>query len=135
MAGTVATLAFPPLSTGAGRAYGQIVGEQPAGLPTRRHPMVEVALVVKLTAKAGMEAELAEFLTGALSLANDEAGTEVWMALRSDQSTFWIVDAFPGDAERKAHLEGPIAEALFANADRLLDAAPEVHPADVLAIK
>jgi quinol monooxygenase YgiN len=97
--------------------------------------MVEVALVVKLTAKAGLEEELAEFLTGALSLANDEAGTEVWMALRSDQSTFWIVDAFPGDAERKAHLEGPIAEALFANADRLLDTAPEVHPADVLAIK
>jgi quinol monooxygenase YgiN len=97
--------------------------------------MVEVALVVKLTAKAGMEEELAELLTGALSLANDEPGTEVWMALRSDQSTFWIVDAFPGDAERKAHLEGPIAEALFANADRLLAAAPEVNPANVLAVK
>ncbi len=97
--------------------------------------MVEVALVVKLTAKSGAEEELAEFLTGALPLANAEEGTPVWMALRSDQQTFWIVDAFPGEAERKAHIDGAIAEALFANADRLLATAPEINPSEVLAIK
>jgi quinol monooxygenase YgiN len=97
--------------------------------------MVSVALVVKLTAKAGAEEELAEFLTGALDLARAEDGTPVWMALRSDPSTFWIVDAFPGQDERQAHIDGQIAAALFANADRLLDGAPEINAADVLAIK
>ncbi len=97
--------------------------------------MVTVGLVVKLTAKLEMAEEVATFLTGALELANQENGTPVWMALRTDPTTFWIVDAFPSDAERQVHLSGPIAEALFANADRLLSAAPEVHMSDVLAIK
>jgi quinol monooxygenase YgiN len=97
--------------------------------------MASVALVVKLTAKAGVESELAEFLAGAVELANLEAGTELWLALRSDESTFWIVDAFPGEAERQAHIDGQIAAALFANADRLLASAPEINPAEVLAQK
>lgn len=97
--------------------------------------MVTKALVVKLTAKAGMEDEVAVFLTGALELANQEAGTPIWLALRTGTDVFWIVDAFPGDDERQAHLDGPIAAALFANADRLLAEAPEVHPSDVLAAK
>lgn len=97
--------------------------------------MVTKALVVKLTAKPGLEDEVAAFLTGALALANEEAGTLVWLALRTGTDVFWIVDAFPGDAERQAHLDGPIAEALLANADRLLAAAPEINPSDVLAAK
>lgn len=97
--------------------------------------MVTVGLVVKLTAKPELADEVATFLTGALELANQEDGTPVWMALRTDATTFWIVDAFPSDAERNAHLSGPIAEALFANADRLLSAPPEVQMSDVLAIK
>lgn len=94
-----------------------------------------VALVVKLTAKPEMRDEVAEFLAGAVELANAEPGTPVWFALRSDDTTFWIVDAFPGDAERQAHLDGPIAAALMANADRLLSAAPEIVSAEVLASK
>ncbi len=97
--------------------------------------MTTVALVVKLTAREGLEDEVAQFLSGAVELANQEEGTPVWFALRSDASTFWIVDAFPGEAERTAHLEGPIAEALMANADRLLSAPPEINHADVLASK
>ncbi len=97
--------------------------------------MVTVGLVVKLTAKTEVAEEVASFLTGALELANLEAGTPVWMALRTDPTTFWIVDAFPGDAERQVHLSGPIAEALFANAERLLSEPPEVHMSTVLAIK
>jgi quinol monooxygenase YgiN len=97
--------------------------------------MTTVALVVKMTAKPEARDELANFLTGAVELANAEAGTPVWFALRSDDSTFWIVDAFPGAAERTAHLEGPIAAALMANADRLLASPPEINQADVLASK
>ena len=97
--------------------------------------MVSVALIVKLVAKPGVEEELAGFLEGTLALANAEEGTPVWMALRSDQSTFWIVDAFPGVDERQAHIDGEIASALFANADRLLAEAPEINLAEVLAFK
>lgn len=97
--------------------------------------MVTKALVVKMIAKDDTQDEVASFLTGALELANAEAGTLIWMALRTDDSTFWIVDAFPSDTERQAHLDGPIAAALMQNADRLLASPPEILPADVLATK
>ncbi len=97
--------------------------------------MNTVALVVKLVAKPGREDTVAEFLTGALDLANAEPGTSVWFALRTDSATFWIVDAFPSDVERQAHLTGPIAAALMENAETLLTVAPEIMPAEVLAEK
>ncbi len=97
--------------------------------------MNAVALVVKMVARPGMEEELSGFLAGAVDLANNEPGTPVWFALRTDQQTFWIVDAFPGDDERHAHLNGPIAAALMANADRLLSEPPSISAADVLASK
>lgn len=97
--------------------------------------MTTVALVVKLSARSGMEEDVAEFLTGAVELANQEEGTPVWFALRTGLSTFWIVDTFPGERERKAHLDGPIAAALMDNADRLLSSPPEINEADVLASK
>jgi quinol monooxygenase YgiN len=94
-----------------------------------------LAFVAKLVAKSGLEQEVADLLAGALGLANEEAGTVVWFALRTDSSTFWIVDAFPDEDARQAHINGPIAKALMANADRLLAAAPDILPADVLAAK
>ncbi len=97
--------------------------------------MTNVALIVKLNAKPGLEQEVADFLTGALEHANAEMGTPVWLALRTDPSTFWIVDAFAGETERQAHLDGPIAAALMANADRLLASPPEIGKAQVLAAK
>jgi quinol monooxygenase YgiN len=98
-------------------------------------PTLTVAFVARMVAKPDTADEVASFLAGAVDLANDEAGTIVWFALRTDPTTFWIVDAFPSDAERQAHINGPIAAALMANADRLLAAAPEILPADVLAAK
>jgi quinol monooxygenase YgiN len=97
--------------------------------------MISVGLVVKLTAKEGKADELGSFLAGALPLAVDEAGTPIWLALKTDASTFWIVDAFPTDAERQDHLTGPIAAALMAKADELLAAAPDIGFAEVLAAK
>jgi quinol monooxygenase YgiN len=98
-------------------------------------PTLTVAFVVKLVAKEEKADELGAFLGGALSLANDEEGTIVWFALRTDATTFWIVDAFGSQADRQAHIEGPIAAALMSNAERLLAMAPEILPADVLAAK
>ncbi|MGI8518680.1 MAG: putative quinol monooxygenase [Acidimicrobiia bacterium] len=96
---------------------------------------LNVAIVAKMVAKPETAAEVGSFLAGAVDLANQEAGTIVWFALRTDETTFWIVDAFPTQAERQAHLDGPIAAALMENADRLLASPPELMLAEVLASK
>jgi quinol monooxygenase YgiN len=98
-------------------------------------PTLTVSLVVKLVAKRETAEEVAGFLKGAVQDANDEVGTIVWFALRTDPTTFWIVDAFPTEADRQAHLNGPIAAALMANAERLRAATPEILPAEILAVK
>ncbi len=97
--------------------------------------MVKVALLVRLEAKPGKETAVAEFLKGALSLANQESTTPVWFALRLGPSTFGIFDAFRDDADRNAHLAGPIAAALMANARELLAEPPQIEQVDVLAAK
>ena len=94
-----------------------------------------VAIVAKLVAKDDTADEVASFLADAVGLANDEEQTIVWFTLRTDATTFWIVDAFPSEEGRQAHLAGPIAAALMENADRLLAAQPEIMPAEVLAAK
>ena len=97
--------------------------------------MVKVGLLVQLHAKAGKEGVVAKFLTDALALANQEAGTLVWFALQTGPSTFAIFDAFADDAGRKAHLAGPIAAALMANASELLSQPPQIGQVDILAAK
>lgn len=96
---------------------------------------VTVGLVVKLVAKEETKEDVAGFLAGALPLAQAEEDTIAWLALRTDDTTFWIVDAFPSDAGRQAHLDGEIAAALMENAEALLAEAPQILPADVLAAK
>lgn len=97
--------------------------------------MVSVALWVRLEAKPGKEAEVASFLESGLALANQEAFTPVWFALRLGPSTFAIFDAFNDDAGRKAHLGGQIAAALMAKAPELLAQPPSIEQVDVLAAK
>ncbi|MGH9271362.1 MAG: antibiotic biosynthesis monooxygenase, partial [Ilumatobacteraceae bacterium] len=45
------------------------------------------AFVAKIVAKSDQGDALAELLRGALALANDEPGTIVWFAARTDEST------------------------------------------------
>lgn len=97
--------------------------------------MVRVGLLVRLEAKSGKEDEVASFLAGALPLANQEAGTVVWFALRLGPSTFGIFDAFEKEEGRGAHLSGPIAAALMARAGELLSEPPRIERVDVLASK
>jgi quinol monooxygenase YgiN len=97
--------------------------------------MVKVGLFVRLEAKPGKESAVAEFLSSGLALAQQEPETTVWFALRLGPSTFGIFDAFPGEAGRKAHLNGPIAAALMAKAGDLLSAPPKIEQLDVLAAK
>jgi quinol monooxygenase YgiN len=97
--------------------------------------MVQVGLLVRLVAKPGKEQVVADFLAGALPLAQAEAGTVTWFALKLSANEFGIFDAFPDEAGRKAHLNGPIAAALMANAAELLAVPPVIEQVDVLAAK
>ncbi|MBX3321232.1 MAG: antibiotic biosynthesis monooxygenase [Nitrospira sp.] len=97
--------------------------------------MVRVGLLVRLQAKPGKEAEVADFLKSGLALANQEAATVVWFALRLGPATFGIFDAFADESGRKAHLAGQIAAALMAKAADLLAEPPKIEQVDVLAAK
>jgi len=97
--------------------------------------MVNVGLFVRLVAKPGKEAEVEQFLNSGLALVEDEPDTTVWFALRMDDSTFGIFDAFPGESGRQAHLTGRVAAALMAKADDLFAQVPVIEQVDVLAAK
>jgi quinol monooxygenase YgiN len=96
---------------------------------------VRVGLVARLEAKAGREADVAALIEQGVALVAEEPGTPVWFGIRLGSSTFGIFDAFGGDPERKAHLEGKLAQTLMARAAELLAVAPTIEPVDILAAK
>jgi quinol monooxygenase YgiN len=97
--------------------------------------MEKLGLWVVLKAKAGKEAELAEFLKSAVPLVDAEPGTISWYALQVGPSTFGIFDTFAAESGREAHLSGKVAAALVAKAPELLAEAPSIQKIDLLAVK
>jgi quinol monooxygenase YgiN len=97
--------------------------------------MLTVSLFVRLEAKPGKEKDVAAFLAQGLQLANQEATTPVWFALKMGPSTFGVFDAFNDEAGRQAHLNGPIAKALMAQASTLLASPPAIERVEVLGAK
>jgi quinol monooxygenase YgiN len=97
--------------------------------------MIKLALFVRLEAKPGKEAAVAKFLEAGLALANQEATTPIWFALKLSPTTFGVFDAFHDESGRQAHLAGPIAQALMAKAPELLAAPPVIERIDVLGLK
>ena len=97
--------------------------------------MIKTALLVRLEAKPGKEADVESFLRGGLSVVNEEPATTAWFAIRMGPSTFGIFDAFPDEAGRQAHLSGRVAAALMAKASELLAQPPVIEKVDVLAAK
>ena len=97
--------------------------------------MVKSALLVRLEARQGKEAEVESFLRGALSVVQQEPGTIAWFALRLGPSTFGIFDAFPDESGRQAHLSGQVAAALMARAPEFFSQPPVIEKVDVLAAK
>jgi len=94
-----------------------------------------LALLALLEAKAGKETELEGFLKSALPLAQQEAGTTTWYALKLGPGRFGIFDTFKNDDGRNAHLNGPIAKALLAKAEELLGKPPQIEKVELLAVK
>jgi quinol monooxygenase YgiN len=97
--------------------------------------MYTVALFARLEAKAGKENEVAKFLETGLALANQEVTTPVWFALRLGPTTFGVFDAFTNESGRQAHLNGPIAKALMAQAPELFSKPPLIEQIEVLGAK
>ncbi len=97
--------------------------------------MVTTGLIVRLDAQPGKEEELATFLEDALPLVEGEPQTVAWFALKTSDSSFAIVDVFPDEAGRQAHLDGPFAAALIDKASELLATAPKIERVNVLAAK
>ena len=105
------------------------IGSQGDGLA------VSVALLIRLEAKPGREAEVADFLRSAQPLVGQEPGTTAWFGIRIGPSTFGIFDAFPDEAGRRAHLAGKVAAALQERAEELFAAPPVNEQIDVMAAK
>ena len=97
--------------------------------------MLSLGLFVRLEAKPGKEEEVATFLMQALQMANQEATTPLWFALRLGQSTFAVFDSFHDESGRQRHLNGPIAKALMANAPNLLAVPPSIEKTEILGAK
>lgn len=97
--------------------------------------MVTVALLVRLEAKPGKEAEVEQFLRDGLALVQQEPATTAWFAIRLGPTTYGIFDAFPDESGRQAHLAGRVAAALGEKASELFASAPTIEKLDVLAAK
>jgi quinol monooxygenase YgiN len=97
--------------------------------------MLKLGFFVRLEAKRGKEDDVAAFLRQGLELANQESTTPVWFAVRLGPSTFAVFDSFTDEDGRRAHIEGPIAQALMANADKMLAAPPSIEKTEVLGAK
>jgi quinol monooxygenase YgiN len=97
--------------------------------------MITVGLFVRLQSKSGKEEELAAFLMKGFELANRETTTPVWFALRIGGGSFAIFDAFADESGRQAHLNGPIAEALIAQAPHLLAEPPAIQQLEIMGAK
>lgn len=97
--------------------------------------MTQYALLARLEAKSGKEAEVAAFLESGLALVNEEPATISWYAFRSGPSSFGIFDTFDSEAGRTAHLNGRLAAALMAKAGELLAKPPTIEQIDLIAEK
>lgn len=97
--------------------------------------MITHALFARLEAKPGKEDEVAAFLQAGLQMAQQEATTPIWFALRLSPTTFGVFDAFENQQGVQNHLSGPIAQALMAKSDELFSRPPAIERIDVLGMK
>ncbi|MRX11790.1 antibiotic biosynthesis monooxygenase [Pseudoduganella sp. FT25W] len=97
--------------------------------------MIQYALLARFEARPGKEAAVEQLLQQGLALANQEAGTPVWLALKLADRVYGVFDAFHTEAARHAHLGGPIAQALMDNAAELFVRPPTIETIDVLGLK
>jgi len=96
---------------------------------------VHVGFLIRLKAQPGKDAAVAEFLESVLPIVDDEPRTTAFVAFRTGDSEYGIVNAFADDAGRQAHGGGQAGAALSARAAELFAEPPTVEPIEVLASK
>jgi quinol monooxygenase YgiN len=101
----------------------------------RNNVMSKLAIWAQLEAKPGKEKEVEDFLKSAQPLAEREAGTITWYAIKMGPGKYGIFDTFADENGRNAHLNGEIAKALFAKAKDLFSQPPKVDKPEILASK
>ena len=97
--------------------------------------MDKFAILALLEARPGKEQDVEDFLKSAQPLAAQEAATTTWYAVKLGPTKFGIFDTFQSEEGRTAHLTGEIAKALFARAEELFAAPPQVEMLEILASK
>ena len=97
--------------------------------------MQKFALYGRMKAKPGKEQEIEAFLKQGAQMAQAEAGTIRWFAIKEDDGAYSIFDTFNDEAGRDAHMNGEIAKALMAKASELFSEPPQIHKIEVLAEK
>ena len=95
--------------------------------------MNKFGILATLQARPGKEADVEEFLRSASLLVEAETGTTTWFAFKLAPATFGIFDTFRDEDGRSAHVNGEMAKALFARAEELFVADPDIRPVDILA--
>lgn len=97
--------------------------------------MKTLGLKATLIAKPETAKEVASFIKDAVELARNENKTITWYSFQVNETTFGIFDTFETEEGREAHLNGEIAQALMANAERLLAEPPVIEKINILSSK
>ncbi len=96
---------------------------------------VNKGLLIRLEAQPGKERDVASFLEQGLPIVQEEPATTAWFGVRMGPSSYGIVDYFPDEAGREAHLNGRVAQAMTQRAAALFATPPTIEQLDVLASK
>jgi quinol monooxygenase YgiN len=92
-------------------------------------------LLTRLSARSDRDAEVKNFLSSVLALSEQEPDTTASFAVRFGRGEYGIIDIFPNEAARQAHLEGPVPAALEEQRRNLFDDDPRIQKLEVLADK
>jgi hypothetical protein len=91
--------------------------------------MVSAALLVRLVAKPGKEAEATEFLKANRGVIAGETVTITWRGTSVDARIIYIFDA-ASETEQAPHAAGRVAAALYGQAGALFTVAPQAQAFD-----
>lgn len=97
--------------------------------------MAKQAIWVMLKAKPEKEADVEAFLKQGAVMSNDEPLTVTWYGVKLAPGMYGVFDTFDSEEGRDAHLNGPIAKALMANASELFSNEIKIETMEILAEK
>lgn len=97
--------------------------------------MTSSGLLTRLNARPGKDAEVKQFLSSVLAMSEQELETTASFAVRFGRGEYGIIDIFPDEAARQAHLDGPVPAALQEQRSNLFDDDPHIQKLEVLADK